>query len=124
MPSLFTLQAIVLITTAILHASGLFLYLQWYFWWYDVMLHFLGGAWVALALQWYASRYPRIVLILPTLAVVLMVGISWEIFEMLIGAPREADFAFDTSLDILMDVLGGIVGYAVSAYILARRAGK
>lgn len=122
MSSLFTLQAIVLVTTAVLHAAGLFLFLQYYFWWYDIMLHFLGGLWVALAFQWYAQAQKRLVLILPTLLVVLIVGFGWEVFELLVGAPREDNFMFDTSLDILMDVLGGIAGYATAAYLLAHSA--
>jgi ABC-type enterochelin transport system permease subunit len=120
MPSLFTLQAIVLVTTAVLHAAGLFLFLQYYFWWYDIMLHFLGGLWVALAFQWYADAQKRLVLIIPTILVVILVGIGWEVFELLIGAPREDNFMFDTSLDILMDAIGGIVGYVSAAYVLAR----
>jgi len=122
MPSLFVLQAIVLVTTAVLHAAGLFLFLQYYFWWYDIMLHFLGGLWVALAFQWYAQAQKRLVLILPTILVVLIVGIGWEVFEILVGASREDNFMFDTSLDMLMDTIGGIVGYATAAYLLARGA--
>lgn len=124
MPALFTLQALVLVTTAVLHAAGLYLYLQWYFWWYDIMLHFLGGLWVALMFQWYAHKERRMVFIIPTILVVIVVGTGWELFEVMIGSPREANFAFDTSLDILMDVLGGIVGYAWASYLLANSASK
>ena len=92
------------------------------FWWYDIMLHFLGGLWVALMFQWLAARQKATVLIIPTLLAVCLVGVAWEIFEILIGSPREANFAFDTSLDILMDVIGGILGYASAAYILAKRS--
>ncbi len=117
------MQAVVLITTAILHAVGLFLYLQWYFWWYDIMLHVLGGLWVALALHWLAARQARVLRIVPTLLVVIVVGSAWEVFEFLIGTPREANYGFDTSLDILMDVFGGIAGY-LSATFLARAPHK
>lgn len=120
MPTLFAAQAVVLVTTAILHAAGLFLFLQWYFWWYDIMLHFLGGLWVALAFQWYAHSRAQTILIVPTLVVVLFVGIGWEVFELAVGAPREDAFMFDASLDILMDVLGGVVGYAGAAYLIAK----
>ena len=122
MKSLFVVQAFILVMTALLHAAGLFLFLQWYFWWYDIMLHFLGGLWVALMFQWLAARQKATVLIIPTLLAVCLVGVAWEIFEILIGSPREANFAFDTSLDILMDVIGGILGYASAAYILAKRS--
>jgi predicted membrane-bound spermidine synthase len=98
--------------------------LQYYFWWYDIVLHFLGGLWVALAFQWYAHLRERLVLIIPTICVVLIVGIGWEAFELMIGAPREDNFMFDTSLDILMDVLGGVVGYAWASFILAKISPK
>ena len=38
----------VLIGIALLHICGVFFYLYWHFWWYDIVLHFLGGLWVAL----------------------------------------------------------------------------
>jgi hypothetical protein len=89
----------------------LLLYLSWTFWWYDLVEHFLGGVWVAYAVVSalaYVGHQPRFIYII---AAITIVGILWEFFEVVIGMPREANYAFDTSIDLLMDVLGSIMGW-------------
>ncbi len=124
MHRLFLTQASILISIAILHAAGLFLFLQWYFWWYDIMLHFLGGLWVALMFQWLARTGQYAHSLAATIFAVLFVGLAWEVFEFLVGSPRESRYLFDTSLDIVMDLSGGIVGYVIASWILTRNASK
>lgn len=108
----FTLLAI----TALLYFLGFFLYLHWVFWWYDILLHLLGGAWVVLVSMWLLKVSNKVQPWASIIAVVIMIGALWEVFEMLIGAPRESNYLFDTSLDLLMDVIG-----AVGAIIFVRR---
>lgn len=106
-------QFTILGITALLYFAGFVLYLQWVFWWYDIVLHFLGGAWVVLALLWMLSLRGVQVSWATCIAVTIAVGIAWECFEFLIGAPRERNYLFDTSLDLLMDVIGGVVAVII-----------
>jgi glycopeptide antibiotics resistance protein len=42
---------------------------------------------------------------------IILVGIGWEIFELSTGIPREENFVFDTTLDLIMDLIGACVGW-------------
>ncbi|MBI5456792.1 hypothetical protein HY969_03535 [Candidatus Kaiserbacteria bacterium] len=100
----FTLLAVI----AFLYFLGFWLYLHWVFWWYDILLHFLGGVWVALAARWIFALKGIVPPGSWILALVIVVGLLWELFEVVVGMPRESNYLFDTSLDLLMDVLGSI----------------
>jgi VanZ family protein len=91
------------------YASLNFLY--WHYVWLDTLSHFLGGVLAGLM----SIRFLRGVR-LPSRFVfvfllVLLVGVAWETFEFFIGSPREANYVFDTSVDIVMDMLGGALAY-------------
>ena len=100
----FTLLAI----TASLYFLGFALYLYWVFWWYDIVLHVFGGAWAALAMMWVFAAFGKTHAGTSLIGIVIVIGIAWELFEGLIGAPRESKYLFDTSLDLLMDVFGAL----------------
>jgi hypothetical protein len=108
-------QFIALISLAALHIAAIIFALYWHYVWLDVVTHFLGGVWVALAVQlaraWMGQPLLNSVWVL---VMVLIVGIAWELFELLTGIPRENNYMFDTSIDLVMDSLGALVGYAVS----------
>lgn len=93
--------------------------LYWYssIWYFDMIMHFLGGFWVGLL---------YIYLFLPVdfskntvfklLLFTLIVGILWELFEMLVNeviSSNPFDF-LDTTSDIFFDLAGG--GTAVSYF--------
>ncbi len=115
---LFRQQAWLLVTIGVLHALGLFLFLQWQFWWYDIMLHFMGGVWVALAALWFYMKEGWVARMTTTVLIALSIGLGWELFEYLVGSARESNYFYDTSLDILMDTLGAIAGFL---YVYYRR---
>ena len=110
-------QFFVLVTLAFLYFIDLLLYLEWTFWWYDIVFHSIGGAWVALLLYTLFVFYGYEPHFARTLAGVICIGILWELFEFAIGAPREANYALDTSLDLLMDVVGGVFGFLLGQHI-------
>ncbi|RJR13234.1 hypothetical protein C4585_02450 [Candidatus Parcubacteria bacterium] len=105
---LFT-QPIILLILAAIHLASIEYDLYWQFLWLDLISHTLGGMWAGLCVLWVRSLlgYP------PTLfwgfLGAFIIGIGWEILEVVAGLPREANYTLDTSLDILMDVLGGVV---------------
>ena len=114
--ALFFLQAAVILVIGVVHVAALRWSLYWHFIWLDLPMHFLGGAWVALISVWFLGLRHYRVRFFPILFAVLLVGIGWEIFEHLAGVPVEDNFVLDTSLDLFMDLFGGICGF-----LLARR---
>jgi hypothetical protein len=89
--------------------------------WYDIVMHFLGGAWVVLFSLWvlntqYAKKLSGLSSFLHLLAIVLVVGVLWEALEIYMGFTAFADprYWFDTPMDLLMDLLGG--GYGAFLY--------
>jgi hypothetical protein len=108
---------VVMLITVILHWVASFEGLYWTVAWYDVMMHFLGGLWVALFGLWaihteYGSRIAKPASIVKIILFVLVVGILWEIHELYFAFTSLDDpkYAFDTSKDILLDLLGGCLG--------------
>ena len=110
---LLFLQLLILVPLAALHFTGLALYLYWYFFWFDMVTHFMGGMWAGIFLLWSRAQtgYPPNLLFVVGGA--LLIGIVWEIFEVAAGLPREANYVFDTSLDLLMDVLGSLFAFGI-----------
>ena len=109
-----------IILIALLHYLALDRAYYWTIAWYDIMMHFLGGLWVALAVLWVA-RTERIAFLVSCrwksiLAAVLVVGILWEVYELLFGLTFVSDPEYwgDTTLDLVMDLIGGAIGIGVS----------
>lgn len=95
---------------ALMHLTGLSLFLYWVFWWYDIVVHFLGGVWVALAGYWASALILRVPRSWEIIALVVGIGICWEVFEVLAGVPREDNYAIDTIFDLCMDFGGALFG--------------
>lgn len=117
---LFFIQTLVLVVVGVLHVTALSLSLYWLFPWLDTGVHFLGGLW-AMLFTYYLFLESQIA-ITPTRMFVLLacIAFGWELFELWGGVPREANFAFDTTIDLSMDALGGIVGYLLAKRLIAR----
>ncbi len=110
---------------AAMHISALVFSLYWRYIWFDMPTHFLGGVFISLLLLWtcYFSGYVRYTVTPSTRAIflcmvigTLLVGIGWEVFERAMGLTWSAKgYWLDTSLDLLMDTLGGITGFIFCA---------
>jgi len=85
--------------------------LYWRYVWFDIPMHYLGGLTIGALAVAFIMRYRPWIYVAAIAAII----IGWEVFEALIGSPREANYAFDTSLDLLIGTLG-----ATTIYILAR----
>lgn len=93
-------------------------YLFWVFWWYDIMLHFLGGALFGALAVWGAIRInptmPRSHILLVALATMGVAGIGWEVFEYVGGMyVGEKAIVLDTIIDLIMDTIGGLSSFVV-----------
>jgi hypothetical protein len=109
------------IATVVLHALAS--WLDWYelFPWFDILMHTLGGAWVASIvlcvarvrnLPFFTSNRVWIH-ILVTVALTALIGIWWEFFEyalftVIAHVPQPPGLYEDTLLDLLMDTIGGL----------------
>ncbi len=93
--------------------------LYWRFWWFDIVMHFLGGFFIAL-LSYYVfflSGYfikisKKFSVFVVSLIFVLVIGVLWEVFEYVIKvSTAQSNYILDTNLDLLMDTLGWLVAY-------------
>lgn len=108
-------------------ASYYFLY--WRFWWADIIMHFLGGAWLALLgyyifylsdfkekiITWkpdfQVEFFEKYSLFVISLVFVLIISLLWEGFELIFAFPLRMGYVSDTILDLIMDMLGWGVAY-------------
>ena len=100
----------------------------WYssIWYFDMIMHFLGGFWIGLAFMWFSNQSFRLSplspesspeskaltfkLVFKILIFVLFIGISWEVYEILVNdilAKNSFNF-LDTLSDIFFDLSGGL----------------
>lgn len=111
---LFRAQLIALCAVAFVHTAALQFDLYWHFVWLDVLTHFLGGMWVALlALLLFSRIRSQTLGPIATITAAMAVGVGWECFEAAIGSPREANFVFDTTIDLIVDFFGASAGYII-----------
>lgn len=106
---------------AAIHYIALELFLYWRYWWFDLPMHFIGGAIVALGVftlhdltLFVPERFLRLI---PVFFGVLLVALVWEVYEIAIGIPIEDDYVFDTTIDIIMGLSGGVLGYFVGSNV-------
>ena len=114
-------QLVTLVFLATLHLLGLEYHFYWRYVWIDTISHTLGGIWAAFFLFWlraYAGYMPTVAW---GIVGALVLGVIWETFELLAGLVPAANYALDTSIDLLMDALGGAAAAWVSRTILRIR---
>jgi hypothetical protein len=108
--ALAALAAVIFVLNKV--ASDHFYY--WIYWWYDLMMHFLGGCLIGGLAAW------GVVYVRPTISpqralsaiviAIAAVGIGWEVFEYLTGQyVGQAAIVMDTATDLLMDLLGALI---------------
>jgi hypothetical protein len=101
---------------AVLHSIATKLYLYWHIWWLDMPMHAFGGAIVALGL--YTLRDLRIIpngflRFLPVMGTLLLIALSWEAFELIVGTPVIGNYLTDTLSDLACGLCGGAVGFFI-----------
>jgi len=123
---LFKEFAIISAVVATLHTIAT--YLDWYDSVHelDSLLHFLAGVMVASFFIWFyfysgffrPTNFNKSEYFLIALLGTLLVGVSWEIFELIMGITgvTRVQYAFDTSLDVTMDTLGALVTCLYAIY--------
>src|SRR3989344_6651367 len=90
-----------IVIIAIIHITAYYFHLYLELWWIDMMMHFLGGAWVAAFILWaiffsgffnlkssvgtVENKNTLLEFLLIAFVTVLFIGIVWEIFEFKAG---------------------------------------
>ncbi len=108
----------------LLHSLALYYSLYWRIWWFDNVLHFLGGAWLALVVAWFVFfskrakniRLPTLFFLLAAVSFAALVGVGWELFEFCVDFLTGKGVAVglnqaglqDTMGDLFFDLLGGL----------------
>lgn len=99
--------------------------LYWYWWWFDIPMHILGGMWAGLCAAWLVARRGSTFTLVGCLAFALLVGVAWEVFEYIerIAVVYE-DYATDTMIDLGMDIIGATLGYMAARMLYEDEAKK
>jgi hypothetical protein len=127
--SLFIRLFFLLVAIAVVHWVATYFYWYWTIPWVDKFPHFSGGLLVSLGTLWfvYLSGYikwgflqNRRFALAYALAASLLIGLLWELFELEFGITtmQTTNFYENNISDILMDVSGGLIGYAYFSYKL------
>ena len=105
----------VLMTIFTLHLISLQNDYYWLIWWYDIMMHFLGGVWVVLVLIWLNQLKAAAVVLTfkRVLTAIVVVGLAWEIYELLFDQTfiDAKGYGLDTVLDLIMNTVGAAAAY-------------
>lgn len=105
---------------AVVHHLAIWADLYWYFWWFDILMHFWGGLLIGLAVhalatfKWLRLK-PSWTVLLLTLTLFIVI---WELFEAWAGL-HDVDFEsflIDTMQDILLGFGGGLLAYTAVRY--------
>ncbi len=116
---LFKRSFTLLVVIGILHIGATFLYLYSNVWWFDMVLHFLSGALVAMGVIllcqvcFKSLDRDKKKLIWFSFLAVMAIGFLWEMFEVHYGITFISDgivYGTDTASDLMLDVSGGLLG--------------
>ncbi|HAS80743.1 MAG: hypothetical protein UR25_C0003G0055 [Candidatus Nomurabacteria bacterium GW2011_GWE1_32_28] len=86
---------------------------HWYYsiWYLDMFMHFWGGVWLSSIFIWFFKlKEINLKLVLSIILGVLLIGIFWEIFEIIVNKTTiENSFnILDTISDLSFDLAGGL----------------
>lgn len=86
-------------------------FLYWRWWWFDILMHFLGGVLVG-ALALFVSDLFKTPFTLTFVIFLVGIGVGWEVFERMFGLYNAIGYWEDTILDLIMDTIGALIVYA------------
>lgn len=106
---------------AFLHQLALNFYLYWTIEWFDILMHFLGGAWVGFGMLYILSifgfwdnqisRKQEFLIFINLILSLLVIGLTWELWELFVGFSDRLNDRIDTILDIIMDLIGCLTAF-------------
>lgn len=125
-----TMSVIIIWCILLLQGAASLWSLYWVLPWFDMLMHFLGGAWLALTFFALISKKIEFVVTHTFLMFVVMIGgtlffgFLWEVMEFFIDLVLGTNFFQpdlpDTMSDLTFDLLGGLVAFGIVRFILHR----
>lgn len=107
--NIFTLSVLILVLHLL--ASEFFWY--WKFWWFDILMHLLGGFVIGLCVLWVIHkmtwRGSTLAMFVGVVTATLVIGIGWEVFEYIYGIAGKDNYQVDTVTDLIMDAIGAVL---------------
>jgi len=117
----FIISLITIFVIAILHYLAFKYFWYWKIGWFHLFMHFLGGFWLSITALWISIRFKHIDTIIRCkirafvimIVSVVVVGLSWELFEILSGFTSIKEGGYLNSLmnDLISNFIGGLVAY-------------
>lgn len=110
----YTLTLILGLQLLTFHILALAFYLYWAVWWFDIIMHILGGVWLLFIIKslqqfgWYKVEWFALK---PIFILAMGVFFIWEVFGVVISGGFKSDWLLDTSLDTLSGIVGVLLGY-------------
>lgn len=106
-----SLAVITLLLVLFMHLKGMAYHLYLNYWFYDIIMHVLGGIGIALSAL-YILKNPKYII-----PATIFAGVVWELFEMYYGIAgaklwTNAYYA-DTIKDLFDDTLGSVIIYFI-----------
>lgn len=95
-----------------LHYAAMVYKLYWVFWWFDILMHFIGGLVIGVFALLLLKKAQELYII----PIALLVVITWEWFEVyIVKIPiwNPTNYAIDTVTDIIWGSVGFYVAYKV-----------
>lgn len=118
----------------VLHLLALEHDYYFHFFWFDIMMHTLGGFLAGLAgyyglTKLSGGRLPRenrYLLLIDVILFVLIVGLLWETFELLFELTLDDRMLYikDTALDFVMNTVGAVVAFYYFIFVLKKIDGE
>ncbi len=98
---------------AMTHAFAVETALYWYYPSFDIIMHFWGGALIVFSVQALStlSFFPLKPNFITIALVLVLVMVSWEVFERSAGLYNTETYIFDTAKDLIVGSLGAAVAY-------------
>jgi len=116
----FLLSALAFAVTHLIATAGSF---YWYYWWFDIVMHFWGGLLIGLGVH--ALCRLKSVPLRPTLLVVLLTTtlavVGWELFEWFTDLYNPTSYAADTALDVILGFSGGLLAHFFFSHLYNRK---
>jgi hypothetical protein len=113
------------IVLGLLHFAGVYLYLYWREPGYDKIVHLVAGFLTAFTVMmvFYFRQLPDVsksYLLMLSLLATLVIGITWELFELRAGITSLNDqhYWFDNAGDVVGGMIGGLIAlmYVIKKY--------
>jgi predicted membrane metal-binding protein len=100
---------------AALHALAVWGSLYYLIWWFDILMHSLGGVLITLGLFAIGtfSHWRRSPKFGEVLAILLIAVVTWELFEQSYGLYNPVGYVIDTTQDMILGISFGLLAYGI-----------